>query len=482
MMLTSLQPMAAELIIAVLAMFLLLFGAYINTKRAVSMVILLCALVLLFAAMMLGVSIPFEGTTLRVFDAFRMDAFIAISKIILLIACILCLGLAVPWIKSSVEAKAEYPVLLLFATLGLMLMLSAESLLAFYVALELASLTMYVMATYERDNLKSSEAGLKYFVLGSLASGMLLFGISLVYGFSGTIIFSDLAGLLSNPENFSYGIATGLVLILVAFCFKISAAPFHMWTPDVYEGAPTPVVAFFATAPKIAVLCLLARLLIGSFEALSFHWQQIIIAASLLSMFVGALGALTQSNLKRIIAYSSIGHVGYILLAIVAGTERSMQAMLIYLMIYMMMSVGLFACLMLLKRNGKLVENLSDLRGLSVSHRRLALAIAILMFSMAGIPPFVGFFGKMFVFAAVLEAGHVLLVVLAAIASVIACFYYIRIIKVMYFDELGEPLDDIENASLLRYILILSLLSNGLLLAPSTVIEPAQAAASVLFP
>lgn len=482
MTLSMLQPLMPELIIALSAMFLLVFGAFFDNGRAVKLTNIMLALVLVFVTMMLAANIaPSNGST-GIAGMFKLDGFIAMTKIVILLATLGCLALSVTWAKQQTASAAEYPVLLLFSTLGLMLMVSADSLLSFYVALELASLSMYVMASYERGRLKSSEAGLKYFVLGSLASGILLFGISLVYGFSGTVEFSALREILSTQQHVPIGLIAGLVFILVAFCFKISAVPFHMWTPDVYQGAPTAVVAFFATVPKIAVLCFLARILIDVFGSISFYWQQVVMFASAASMIIGAFGALPQKNIKRILAYSSIGHVGYILMAVLAGTERSIEAMLIYLPIYAVMSVGMFACLLLLKRDGVAIESLSDLKGVSSSHSKIALAISILMFSMAGIPPFIGFFAKFFVFASVLEAGYTWLVVLGALTSVVACFYYIRVIKVMYFDEQHHAPDAVKAKSLVSFILVLSLASNLLILFPAVLTAPMNQAASVLFP
>jgi NADH-quinone oxidoreductase subunit N len=477
---SSLYLLLPELTLAVVAIFILLMGAFFSAGKSSTLLTVTAALTLLFAFMMMGAYYPTSSSSFM--GMVRVDALTVFMKMAVVVAALASLILAHHWGRALEHGGAEYPVLMLFATIGLMLMVSADNFLAFYVALELASLTMYVMASYERDNLKSTEAGLKYFVLGSLASGMMLFGISLIYGFSGTIGFEGISQIVSGQELPSFGIITGLVLVLVAVCFKVSAVPFHMWTPDVYEGAPTPVVAFFATAPKLAVLCFLLRLTSDVFGDVAHSWQQVLLVVSLGSMLVGAFAGLVQQNLKRLIAYSSIGHIGYVLMGVLSGNVDAAQAVLVYMVIYMTMSLGLFACLVLLRRDGREVQTIGELAGLSTSHPKIAAALSILTFSMAGIPPFAGFFAKMFIFTAALQAGYAWLVVVAALSSVVACFYYIRIVKVMYFDKQTAAPTKIQRHSATAYLLLASIAVNLFVVHPSILIAPAKVAARALFP
>jgi NADH-quinone oxidoreductase subunit N len=335
--------------------------------------------------------------------------------------------------------KFEYPVLILLAVTGMMVMVSAGDLIALYMGLELQSLALYVIAAFNRDSLRSTEAGLKYFVLGALSSGMLLYGASLVYGYAGTTVFEGIATVIA-AEGVSLGMTFGLVFICAALAFKISAAPFHMWTPDVYEGSPTPVTAFFATAPKVAAAVLFARVLYAGFGDAVSAWQQILVFVAIASMFLGAIAAIGQSDLKRLLAYSSIGHMGYALVGLAAGTEAGAQSLLIYLSIYLVMNIGVFAFILTMERDGQPVASIPDLSGLSRTRPAEAMAIAILMLSLAGLPPLVGFFGKFFVFKAAVDAGLTPLAIAGAIASVIGAFYYLNIVRVMYLTEPDRPL------------------------------------------
>ena len=389
---------------------------------------------------------------LSMFDGLLVgNGFIYAAKLLVLLSAGLVLIISSEWLLSEDNSQFEYPILILLATVGMMVMLSAGSLLTLYMGLELMSLPLYVLASIQRDSLRSTEAGLKYFVLGSLASGIMLFGASLVYGFSGTLSLDQLAGLLGElaamrpdvtaPLTIPAGLLVGLLLVIAGFCFKISAVPFHMWAPDVYEGAPTPVTAFFAVAPKIAALCVFARLLTETFGELIGFWQQVIVFVSVASMLVGALGAIMQTNIKRLLAYSSIGHVGYVLIAVATGTDAGMQGIIIYLSLYLFMSVGAFACVLRMRRKGEYVEDISELAGLAESRPRLAAALAVFMLSMAGIPPLAGFFGKFYIFLSAIESGLYVLATLGVIASVIAAYYYLKIVKLMYFDEAKMPFD-----------------------------------------
>ena len=320
----------------------------------------------------------------------------------------------------------------------MMLMVSANDLMTLYVGLELQSLALYVLAAFNRDSARSTEAGLKYFVLGALSSGLLLYGCSFVYGFSGTTSFEGILAATSG-ESVSIGMIIGLVFIAAGLAFKISAVPFHMWTPDVYEGAPTPITAFFAAAPKLAAMALFVRVLMGPFEAVSDDWRQVIVFISAGSMILGGFAAIGQSNIKRLMAYSSIGHMGYALMGLAAASHTGVRSVLIYMVLYLIMTVGTFVCILCMRRREGMVEQISDLSGLSVTRPRMAFALAMLMFSLAGIPPLAGFFGKYYVFIAAVEGGLLPLAVLGAVTSVVSCFYYLRIVKVIYLDEPGEP-------------------------------------------
>jgi len=422
-----------------------------------------------------------EAAVLLFHDMIQLSGLTLYAKWLVLLGALLTLLLSLEWLKREDCKRFEYPVLVLLAVTGLMLLISANDLLSLYMALELASLAMYVMASFERDNARSTEAGLKYFILGALASGMMLFGASLVYGFGGSTNFEVLGALLAESEQGmpSPGLIVGMVFVIVGFCFKISAVPFHMWTPDVYEGAPTPVVAFFAIAPKIAAIALFARFLMGPFEGLFAQWQQIVIAVSALSMLVGAFGALRQSNLKRLLAYSSIGHVGYALMGLAVGPQ-GMQATLIYLTLYLFMSVGAFGFVMLMARHEQPVEAIAELGGLSKHSPMMALFMALMMFSMAGIPPLAGFFGKFYVFMAVVDQELYMLAAIGLLSSVVAAYYYIKIVKVMYFDEAKAPFDAVLSFPT-RCVLGLSAIVVGLFfLSPTPLISVTAIAAQAL--
>ncbi len=365
---------------------------------------------------------------------YRMDAFGSFSKLLIYFAAAISLVIAPRFFEKSGGLRAEYPILILYAVVGMGLMVSASDLLTLYIGLELNSLAAYVLASFMREDERSAEAGLKYFVLGALASGILLFGMSLIYGFTGSTSFDAIGNALTG--NISMGALIGVVFVLSGLAFKISAAPFHMWTPDVYEGAPTPVTAFFASAPKVAATALLIRVVVTAFGNQIAAWQQIIIVVALMSIIIGAVGAIGQQNLKRLLAYSSINNIGFILIGLAAGTESGIAATLVYLAIYVAMTLGSFVCLMQLHfRDGVLREGLADVAGLSKTQPILAAAFAIFMFSLAGIPPLFGFWGKLAVFNAAVAAGLLPLAILGIAASVIGAFYYLKIVKLMYFDE-----------------------------------------------
>ena len=475
--LLQLRPLMPEILLAVSALGLLMVGAF-GQARAVTFVVLAASLALVAAFYFSAESDATSVTVLH--GMFESNLFTKYAKMLVIISTLLSLILSAPWLMAEGNRRFEYPILILFVTLGGMLMVSAADIMALYMGLELLSLSLYVLAAFDRDDMRSNEAGLKYFVLGALASGMLLFGASLVYGFTGTTSFAGLATLFTENPTPSSGLLTGLVLILVAFCFKISAAPFHMWTPDVYEGAPTPVTALFATAPKVAALCLLTRLLVGPFGAMTESWQQIIAFVSVLSMLVGAFGALRQSNFKRLLAYSSIGHVGYMLVALCTGTVSGVTGLLVYLSLYIFMSVGSFACLILLRKEGREITLIEELAGLSRRQPKLAFALAIFMFAMAGIPPLSGFFAKLYVFLSAVESGFILLAVIGVLTSVVGCYYYLRIIKLMYFDEAGAAFDTPKFYALRYMVFGTAAFTFLYILSPTALIAAAQVAAQSL--
>ncbi len=420
------------------------------------------------AVFVLVILVVLVGDTARVRGfggLYVSDSFSVFMKVLILMASALCLILSLDYLERERMNRFEYPVLLLLATLGMLMMVSANDLMSLYMGVEMQSLALYVVAAFKRDTQRSTEAGLKYFVLGALSSGLLLYGASLVYGFSGTTSFEGIARLLAAEGPAPVGLVIGLVFLVAGLAFKVSAVPFHMWTPDVYEGAPTPITAFFAAAPKIAAMALFLRVMIGPFGGLVEQWQQVIVFVSLASMVLGALAALVQRNIKRLMAYSSIGHMGYALVGLAAGTETGVTGIILYMTIYMFMNVGTFACILCMRRQDRMVEQIDDLAGLAQTQPRLALAMAIFMFSMAGIPPLAGFFGKFFVFRAAIDAGLVGLAVVGVLASVVGAFYYLRIVKLMYFDPAADVFDRPIGREITG-VLVLTSVVNVLFLAP----------------
>lgn len=434
----DLTPALPELFLACAGMALLLLGVVRGGNPTRLIAHLTVASFIIAGALV--VMLP-EGRAVTFSGLFVIDSFAIFAKLLVLLGSSLAVIMSLGYIEREQMARFEYPVLFQFATVGMLMMVSANDLISLYIGLELQSLSLYIVAAFRRDTLRSSEAGLKYFVLGALSSGLLLYGSSLVYGFAGTTNFSTLAQTLTASGAPSVGLIIGIVFIAAGLAFKISAVPFHMWTPDVYEGAPTPVTAFFAVAPKVAALALFVRVLMGPFGDMVAQWQQIIIVTSILSMGLGGFAAIHQKNIKRLMAYSSIGHIGYALVGLAAGTEKGVSAVLIYLAIYLAMNVGTFAVILCMRVNGRMVEGINDLAGLSKTHPMMALALAIFMFSMAGIPPLAGFFGKLFVFQAAVEAQLYALAVIGVLTSVVSAFYYLRIVKLMYFDEPTEAFD-----------------------------------------
>ena len=471
----GLMPILPELVLAIGAMVLLLIGVA-GSERNSAVVNGLCILVLLGAG---GVLLAMPPGRYAMFGgSFVLDDFARYLKLLTLVGSAGALLLSIDYLRLEKQQKFEYGVLFLLSTLGMMLLISAADLIALYLGLELMSLALYVVAAFNRENAKSTEAGLKYFVLGALSSGMLLYGASLVYGFTGTISFAGIAK--ATQGGASIGLVFGLVFLFVGFCFKISAVPFHMWTPDVYEGAPTPVTAFFASAPKVAGIAILVRASLMAFPGIAHEWQQILTFVSIASMSLGAFAAIGQRNIKRLMAYSSIGHMGYALVGLDADTAQGVQGVLIYMSIYVSMTLGTFAVILAMRRDGKPVENIADLAGLSRTHPTMAFFLALLLFSLAGIPPLAGFFAKFYVFLAAINAGLYALAIIGVLTSVVGAYYYLAIVKTMYFDE---PVAGFRPMPLsLRFVLGVAGLINLFFFAyPALLVDAATVAAKSLF-
>jgi NADH-quinone oxidoreductase subunit N len=430
-----------EVVLACLAMLLLMYGVFKKGDANDNVTLAAVVSLALVAALVIFTS---EGKVTAFGDAFVVDTFARVMKVMALFGSAVTIILSTHFMKRVKMARFEYPILVMLASVGMMMMISANDLISLYVGLELQSLSLYVVAAIDRDSARSSEAGLKYFVLGALSSGMLLYGASLVYGFTGTTTFPQIAAALSASGS-SLGLVFGLVFIIAGLAFKVSAVPFHMWTPDVYEGAPTPVTAFFAAAPKIAAMALFVRVMISPFAAVVQDWQQILVFVSIASMVLGAFAAIGQNNIKRLLAYSSIGHMGFALVGLAAGSQEGAQGVIVYMMIYLISTLGVFACVLAMRRKGQHLEQVSDLAGLAHNNKGLAFVFAMLMFSLAGIPPLAGFFGKYFVFLAAVKSGLYALAVIGVVASVVGAYYYLRIVKIIYFDEPAEKFDALDG-------------------------------------
>ncbi len=433
----DIQILMPEVVLSLYAMGALLAAVY-TTKDAMAP-LLTWATAGLFVLIAVWLGINGQGTNVAFGGMFVDDGFARFAKIVILLSAAAVLLMSETYMQRRGLLRFEYPLLVALAVVGMMVMVSAGDLMALYMGLELQSLALYVVASLRRDSVKSTEAGLKYFVLGALSSGLLLYGASLTYGYAGTTMF---AGIIEATEKgASLGLLFGLVFLLAGFAFKVSAAPFHMWTPDVYEGSPTPVTAFFATAPKVAAMALFARVVHDAFGGIVGEWQQIVAFPSVVSMFLGAIAAIGQQDIKRLMAYSSIAHMGFALMGLAAGTAFGVQAMLIYMAIYVTMNIGTFAFILSMERDGRPVTNIDSLKMYSKREPLRALAMLILLFSLAGVPPMVGFFGKFYVLRAAYDGGLAWLAVAGVIASVIGAFYYLRIVYFMYFGEETEPLD-----------------------------------------
>jgi NADH-quinone oxidoreductase subunit N len=455
-----------EIFISLSVMFLLILGVFKKNSfeliHNLSIIVLLITVVIVFNETLdIEKILLFNGSVV-------IDYLSSFMKIITLLAAFIVLAISKNYLDNFKISKIEYPILILSSVLGMMVMISSNDLIVFYMGLELQSLALYVLATFNRNNLKSSEAGLKYFVLSALSSGLLLYGCSLIYGFSGSTNFEIIASQLDSNE---YALTFGIVFILVGLAFKISAVPFHMWAPDVYEGSPTTVSLFFTMVPKIAALTVFIRFLYVPFLELIDQWQMILVFLSIASMLFGAIAAIGQKNIKRLIAYSSIGHIGYALAGVASASNDGIQSSVIYLTIYIVMNLALFSCLLMLRRNDNYYESIDDLSGLSKNHPILSFSLLVILFSLAGIPPLAGFFAKFYIFKAVIEQSMYFLAIVGLLSTVIAAFYYLRIIKIIYFDPEKEKYDQ-DHSPWLKFSLILStLLILFYFISPSQLVE-----------
>jgi len=475
----AISPALPEIVLVCAAMALLVIGVF-RGEGSARLVAWLAVIVLLVTLVLCGV-FGWERR-LGFYGMFVTDAFAVFAKALVLLGAAISIILALRFNEEHRIARFEFPVLILLASTGMMLMVSANDLIALYLGLELQSLALYVIASFDRDSVRSTEAGLKYMVLGALASGMLLYGASLIYGFAGTTEFAALARLFGTGAAPSAGLIIGVVFVTVGLAFKVSAVPFHMWTPDVYEGAPTPVTAFFSVSAKIAALALFVRFMIEPFGGLLVEWRQVVVFLSVASMILGAVAAIAQENIKRLMAYSSIGHVGYALIGLAAATPNGIRGVLVYLAIYLFMNLGTWAVILCMRQKGQMLESISDLSGLGRTQPGLALALGIFMFALAGIPPTAGFFAKLYIFLAAIDANLVGLAIIGVVASVVGAFYYLRIVKVMYFDEPLIVFDRPLAPEVKAVVIVTAVLTMLFIVWPDPIVGGATAAAASLFP
>ncbi len=472
--LPNLLPLLPELVLGVGAMALLLVG--VSRRADTGHFVDAAAIVLLAVAGVIIALLP-AGRLITFGGSFIVDDFARFLKILALLGSAAAIAMSLDYAKHEGEQRFEYSVLILLSTLGMLMLISAADLIALYLGLELMSLPLYVVAASHRNSLRSTEAGLKYFVLGALSSGMLLYGASLIYGFTGTVNF---AGIAHAAGQGGVGLIFGIVFLFAGFCFKVSAVPFHMWTPDVYEGAPTPITAFFAAAPKVAGIAMFVRTAVMAFPGVTSQWQQIVVFVSIASMALGSFAAIGQRNFKRLMAYSSIGHMGFALVGLAAGTSEGVQGVLVYVAIYITMTLGVFAVILSMRRRSGMVESIDQLAGLSRTHPTMAFFLAMLLFSMAGIPPLAGFFAKFYVFLAAIKAGLYALAVLGVVTSVVGAYYYLYIVKLMYFDEPAGKFEQMPYE--LRVVLaICGLFNIFFFVYPAPLVGIASAAAHSLF-
>ena len=475
MTLPALGPALPEIILAIGAIVMVLIGA-IQGERSARLLegaaIALFALALVLVLRGTGKEVTFNG-------AFVADGFARFMKVLTLVGAAAAILLSGDFLRREGAMRFEFPILVVLATVGMMMMISANDLIGLYVGLELQSLALYVVAAFHRDNAKSTEAGLKYFVLGALSSGMLLYGASLVYGFTGTVSYTGIAAHVHGGHA-GLGLIFGIVFIAAGLAFKISAVPFHMWTPDVYEGAPTPVAAFFASAPKMAAMAMMIRIFVGAFPGAISEWRQIIVFIAIASMALGAFAAIGQRNIKRLLAYSSIANMGFALVGLAAGTAAGVQGVITYMAIYLATTLAAFACVLMMRRDGQMVEEIDELAGLSRTNPWMAFALSMMMFSLAGIPPLAGFWAKFYVFSAAIEAKLYALAIIGVVTSVVGAYYYLRVVKVIYFDDARPAFD--RSAFSVRFVLLVSaLFVFALSIVPAPLFNSAAAAAKSLF-
>jgi len=470
-----LLPVLPEIVLALGAMALLMFGVYYRGARLAALSNII-AIAILVVAGLLVVVVPGEKEV-TFGGSFVLDSFARVMKVLAIIGSAVALAMSPSYLAAEKQEKFEYAILILLSTLGMMLLASAADFIALYLGLELMSLSLYVLAAINRDSVRSTEAGLKYFVLGALSSGMLLYGASLIYGFTGTVNFAGIARVTAEG---GIGRIIGIVFLFAGFCFKVSLVPFHMWTPDVYEGAPTPITAFFAAAPKMAGIAMFVRATVSSFPGVTGEWQQILVFVAIASMALGAFAAIGQRNIKRLMAYSSIGHMGFALIGLAAATEEGVRGVVIYMAIYLTMTLGTFAVILAMRRDGHMVEDIPDLAGLARTNPAMAFFLAMLLFSLAGIPPLAGFFAKFYVFLAAIKAGLYALAVIGVLASVVGAYYYLMIVKTMYFDEPRPGFAPMPQE--LKAVLAVTGLFNLLFFVyPAPLVNVAAAAAKSLF-
>jgi NADH-quinone oxidoreductase subunit N len=470
--------MCPEFTLALGGMALLMLGVFAGDRSEKLLSQLTVALLVVTGA---AVVLSSHGKLTAFNGSLAVDDFARMMKLLVLAGAALVLLMSQGYLQRQKMGRFEFPVLVTFSTLGMMLMVSAGDFITLYMGMELQSLALYVLAAFDRDNVRSTEAGLKYFVLGALSSGMMLYGISLIYGFAGTTGFANVA-MIVKSGGISIGLVFGLVFLISGLAFKVSAVPFHMWTPDVYEGAPTPITAFFSASPKLAAMALFVRAMIEALPGAIDQWQQIVILISILSMALGAVAAIGQNNIKRLMAYSSIANMGYLLVGLAAGTPEGVQGILVYIAIYLVTNVGIFACILGMRRGEHMVENISDLAGLAQTRPGYAFVLAMLMFSLAGIPPLAGFFAKFYVFLAAVKAGLYPLAVIGVLASVVGAYYYLRIVKIIYFDEPAPAFEHDMGVSIASIITGSGIFTVFFLLGASPLVNAAAAAAASLFP
>jgi len=460
----AIKPLIPEIFLSISIFSLLMIGVFIKNSFETVYRLSIFVIFLILLIILSG-----DNESVKIFsESFVVDKFSLYSKALILISTFFVLLISKRYIVDIKNNKFEYPIIVLLSLLGMFVMVGSNDLILFYLGLELQSLALYILASIDRDNIKSSEAGIKYFVLGALSSGLLLYGCSLMYGFTGSTNFEEIA---SNSGDFNVGTIFGMVFILVGLAFKVSVVPFHMWTPDVYQGSPTSVTSFFSVVPKVAGIAIFIKFMYLPFREVLNEWQYILVFMSIASMILGAVAAMGQTNIKRLMAYSSIGHIGYAIAGIATGTESGFKSTLVYISIYVVMNIGAFACILLMKREGKYLEEIDELSGLSKNHPLISFALLIILFSLAGIPPLAGFFAKFYIFMAVIESGMYTLAIVGLVATVVSAFYYIRIIKIMYFDEPKKPFEKFTDYRIYGPIVLSCILLLSFFLYPSILNE-----------